>query len=81
LQQVTFDTIDGNTYLKIVQAKRPIQVLYLPFFQCPLLNLATRNNYLHKKIKGIEKGKKRERAYITDKNNIRNIISKTKERN
>jgi hypothetical protein len=40
--------------------------------------LATRNNYLHKKIKGIEKGKKRERAYITDKNNIRNIISKTK---
>jgi hypothetical protein len=69
-----------NTYPKIVQAKAThTGIIFCHSFQCLYwIWQCTRNNYLQKKIKGIEKGKKRERAYITDKNNIRNIISKTK---
>lgn len=80
LQGVTIDTIDGNTYQKIVQAKSdPYRYYILPFFPMPFVEFGNVQGILtYTKIKGIEKGKKRERAYITDKNNIRDIISKSK---
>jgi hypothetical protein len=80
LQGVTIDTIDGNTYQKIVQAKNdPYRYYILPFFPMPFVEFGNVQGIItYTKIKGIEKGKKRERAYITDKNNIRDIISKSK---
>jgi hypothetical protein len=80
LQGVTFDTINGNTYQKIVQAKSdPYRYFILPFFPMPFIEFGNVQGIItYTKIKGIEKGKKREREYITDKNNIRNIISKSK---
>jgi hypothetical protein len=80
LQGVTIDTIDGNTYQKIVQAKSdPYRYYILPFFPMPFVEFGNVQGIItYTKIKGIEKGKKRERAYITDKNNIRDIISKSK---
>lgn len=80
LQGVTFDTINGNTYPKIVQAKSdPYRYYILPFFPMPFIEFGNVQGIItYTKIKGIEKGKKRERAYITDKNNIRDIISKSK---
>lgn len=80
LQGVTFDTIDGNTYPKIVQAKSdPYRYYILPFFPMPFIEFGNVQGIItYTKIKGIEKGKKREREYITDKNNIRDIISKKK---
>ena len=80
LQGVTFDTINGNTYQKIVQAKSdPYRYFILPFFPMPFVEFGNVQGIItYTKIKGIEKGKKREREYITDKNNIRDIISKSK---
>jgi hypothetical protein len=80
LQGVTFDTINGNTYPKIVQAKSdPYRYYILPFFPMPFIEFGNVQGIItYTKIKGIEKGKKREREYITDKNNIRDIISKKK---
>ncbi|OJH12758.1 hypothetical protein FPG87_13010 [Flavobacterium psychrophilum] len=80
LQGVTFDTINGNTYPKIVQAKSdPYRYYILPFFPMPFIEFGNVQGIItYTKIKGIEKGKKREREYITDKNNIRDIISKNK---
>ena len=78
LQGVTFDTINGNTYQKIVQAKSdPYRYYILPFFPMPFIEFGNvQGTITYTKIKGVEKGKKRERTYITDKNNIRDIISK-----
>ena len=80
LQGVTFDTIHGNTYPKIVQAKSdPYRYYILPFFPMPFIEFGNVQGIItYTKIKGIEKGKKQERGYITDKNNIRDIISKKK---
>jgi hypothetical protein len=80
LQGVTFDTIDGNTYQKIVQAKSdPYRYYILPFFPMPFVEFGNVQGIItYTKIKGIVKGKKRERTYITDENNIRDIISKSK---
>lgn len=80
LQGVTFDTIDGNTYQKIVQVKSgPYRYYILPFFPMPFVEFGNVQGIItYTKIQGIEKGKKRERVYIIDKNNIRDIISKTK---
>lgn len=80
LQGVTFDTFNGNTYQKIVQAKSdPYRYYILPFFPMPFVEFGNVQGIItYTKIKGVEKGKKREREYITDKNNIRDIISKTK---
>lgn len=80
LQGVTFDTINGNTYPKIVQAKSdPYRYYILPFFPMPFIEFGNVQGIItYMKIKGIEKGKKRERVYITDKNNIRDIIGKKK---
>lgn len=80
LQGVTFDTINGNTYPKIVQAKSdPYRYYILPFFPMPFVEFGNVQGIItYTKIKGIEKGKKRERVYITDKNNISDLISKTK---
>jgi hypothetical protein len=80
LQGVTVDTVDGFTYQKIVQAKSdPYRYFILPFFPMPFIEFGNVQGIItYTKIKGIEKGKKRERQYITDKNNIRDIISKSK---
>ena len=80
LQGVTFDTINGNAYQKIVQAKSgPYRYYILPFFPMPFIEFGNVQGIItYTKIKGIEKGKKRERAYIIDKNNIRDIISQKK---
>jgi hypothetical protein len=78
LQGVTFDTIAGNTYKKIVQAKSDQYRYYiLPFFPMPFIEFGNVQGIItYTKIKGIESGTKRERNYITDKTNIRDIISK-----
>lgn len=80
LQGVTFDTINGNTYPKIVQAKSdPYRYYIIPFFPMLFIEFGNVQGIItYMKIKGIEKGKKRERAYITDKSNIREITSKSK---
>lgn len=80
LQGVTYDSVNGNNYPKIVQAKSdPYRYYILPFFPMPFIEFGNVQGIItYSKIKGIEKGKKRERTYITDKNNIRDIISKKK---
>jgi hypothetical protein len=80
LQGITFDTINGNTYQKIVQAKSdPYRNYILPFFPMPFVEFGNVQGVItYTKIKGVEKGKKRERTYITDKNNIRDILIKCK---
>jgi hypothetical protein len=81
LQGVTFDTIGGNIYPKIVQAKSddPYRYYILPFFPMPFIEFGNVQGIItYTKIKGIENGTKRERTYITNENNIRDIISKSK---
>lgn len=80
LQGVTIDSIDGNNYSKIVQARTGSYRYYiLPFFPMPFIEFGNVQGIItYTKIKGVEKGKKRVRTYITDKVNIRDIISKSK---
>jgi len=81
LQGVTFDTVDNNIYPKIVQAKSndPYRYFILPFFPMPFIEFGNVQGIItYTKIKGVEKGTKRERTYITSENNIRDIISKSK---
>jgi len=81
LQGVTFDTVGNNVYPKIVQAKSndPYRYFILPFFPMPFIEFGNVQGIItYSKIKGIEKGTKRERTYITSENNIRDIISKSK---
>tara|TARA_Y100000589_G_C27130741_1_gene620461 strand:+ start:131 stop:1531 length:1401 start_codon:yes stop_codon:yes gene_type:complete len=77
LQGVSKDTINGFTYKKIVQAKPgPYRFFILPFFPMPFVEFGNVKGIItYSKIKGIEKGTKRERSYITDENNIRDIYS------
>jgi nitrogen regulatory protein PII len=76
LQGVTFDTINGNAYPKIVQAQSgPYRYYILPFFPMPFIEFGNVQGIItYTKIKGIEKGQKRARTYITDRNNIRDIF-------
>ena len=81
LQGVTFDTVGNNIYQKIVQAKSgdPYRYFILPFFPMPFIEFGNVQGIItYSKIKGIEKGIKRERTFITNENNIRDIISKSK---
>jgi hypothetical protein len=81
LQGVTFDTVGNNIYQKIVQATSgdPYRYFILPFFPMPFIEFGNVQGIItYSKIKGIEKGIKRERTYITNENNIRDIISKSK---
>ena len=77
LQGVSKDSINGFTYEKIVQATPdPYRNFILPFFPMPFMEFGNVQGIItYSKIKGIEKGTKRERTYITDKNNIRDIYS------
>jgi hypothetical protein len=77
LQGVSKDTINGFTYEKIVQATPdPYRYFILPFFPMPFVEFGNVQGIItYSKIKGIEKGTKRERTYITDETNIRNIYS------
>ena len=77
LQGVSKDTINGFTYQKIVQATPdPYRYFILPFFPMPFIAFGNVQGIItYSKIKGIEKGTKRERTYITDENNIRDIYS------
>lgn len=80
LQGVTLDNIDGNFYLKIVQVNSdPYRYYILPFFPMPFAEFGNVQGIVtYTKIKGIEKGKKRERTFISDRNNVRDIVSKAK---
>jgi hypothetical protein len=80
LQGVSRDTINGFTYEKIVQATPdPYRYFILPFFPMPFVEFGNVQGIItYSKIKGIEKGTKRERTYITDENNIRDIYSVSK---
>ena len=83
LQGIDSDTIGTNIYQKIVQAKSsdPYRYYILPFFPMPYIEFGNVQGIItYSKIKGVEKGKKRERTYITDRTNIRNITSKRKYR-
>jgi|TARA_B110000259_G_scaffold135742_1_gene152875 hypothetical protein len=77
LQGVSKDTINGLAYDMIVQATAgPYRYFILPFFPMPFIEFGNVQGIItYSKINGIEKGKKRERTYITDKNNIRDIYS------
>jgi hypothetical protein len=77
LQGVSKDTINGFTYEKIVQATPdPYRYFILPFFPMPFIEFGNVQGIItYSKINGIEKGIKRERTYITDENNIRDIYS------
>jgi len=77
LQGVSKDTINRFTYQKIIQATPdPYRYFILPFFPMPFVEFGNVQGIItYSKIKGIEKGIKRERTYITDENNIRDIYS------
>jgi hypothetical protein len=80
LQGVTFDTVGNNIYQKIVQVKNgdPYRYFILPFFPMPFIEFGNVQGIItYSKIKGIEKGIKKERTYITNENNIRDIINKS----
>lgn len=78
LQGVTYDTIDGYTYPKIAFSKNDLYRYYiLPFFPLPFIEFGNVQGVItYSKIKGVENGKKRERSFITDDNNIRAINRK-----
>jgi hypothetical protein len=80
LQGVTIDTIEGNTYHKIVQASSdPYRYFILPFFPMPFIEFGNVQGILtYSKINGVEKGKKRQRTFITSETNIREIVNKKK---
>ena len=51
----------------------------LPFFPVSFVEAGNvHGDITYKKIKGVENGSKRERTYIIDRNNIRDIINKKK---
>ena len=67
LQGVTFDTVGGNVYQKIVQAKSgdPYRYFILPFFPMSFIEFGNVQGIItYTKIKGIEKGTKREIIYF-----------------
>jgi hypothetical protein len=81
LQGVTFDTIGTSIYPKIVQVKSndPYRYFILPFFPMPFIEFGNVQGIItYTRINGVTKGLKRERSYITKKNNIRSIVSKSK---
>jgi hypothetical protein len=81
LQGVTYDTVGKKIYQKIFQEKSndPYRYFILPFFPMPFIEFGNVQGIItYTKIKGIEAGTKRERNYITNENNIRDIISKSK---
>jgi hypothetical protein len=77
LQGISRDTINGFSYQKIVQATPdPYRYFILPFFPMPFVEFGNVQGIItYSKIKGIEKGTKRERTYKTNENNIRDIYS------
>jgi hypothetical protein len=80
LQGIDKDTIDNNVYQKIVQVKGndPYRYYILPFFPMPFIEFGNVQGIItYSKIKGVEKGQKRERTYITDRTNVRNIKCKS----
>ena len=80
LQGIDNDTVGTNIYQKVVQAKSndPYRYYILPFFPMPYIEFGNVQGIItYSKIKGVEKGTKRERTYITYRTNIRNIKCKT----
>jgi hypothetical protein len=76
LQGVDFDSIGNSTYPKIVQvySNSPYRYFILPFFPMPLIEFGNVQGIItYTKIRGKETGVKRERTYITDRTNIREI--------
>ena len=77
------DKIDAtdNSFYKIIQIKSndPTSFYILPFFPFPYAEFGIVQGVIsYTKIKGIEQGTKRVRTYISDRTNIRDIISKSK---
>lgn len=69
LQGVSFDTIGENIYPKIIQVKsESVRSFILPFFPISFIETGNVQGIInYSKIKGIEKGVKRERTYKTEK--------------
>ena len=81
LQGVTNDTVEDVKYQKIVQVRSddPYRYFILPFFPMPFIEFGNVQGIVtYTKLKGVEKGVKRERSYIIDQNNIRDVISISK---
>ncbi|MBB4081150.1 hypothetical protein GGR28_003798 [Lewinella aquimaris] len=81
LQGVTKDTVGTLPYEKIMQATGdPYRYYILPFFPAPFVEFGNVEGIItYAKIKGVEKGSKRERTYITDRSNLRSIKSISKD--
>ena len=80
LQGIDNDTVGNIIYQKIVQVKSndPYRYYILPFFPMPYIEFGNVQGVItYSKINGVEKGKKRERTYIRDRTNIRNIKCKS----
>ncbi len=76
LQGVDFDSIGNSTYPKIVEvySNSPYRYFILPFFPIPLIEFGNVQGIItYTKIQGKETGAKRQRTYITDRTNIREI--------
>lgn len=65
---------DLSTKKSPKQCPPPYRYFILPFFPFPFIEFGNVQGIItYSKIKGIEKGSKRERTYITDRTNIRDI--------
>lgn len=78
LQGIDFDTIGNSTYPKIIQvySNSPYRYYILPFFPMPFIEFGNVQGLItYTKIAEKENGIKRQRAFITDETNIREIKS------
>lgn len=76
LQGVDFDSIGNSIYPKIVQvySNSPYRYFILPFFPMLIIEFGNVQGIItYTKIQGKETGAKRQRIYITDRTNIREI--------
>jgi hypothetical protein len=78
LQGVDFDTIGNSTYPKVIQiySSSPYRYYILPFFPMPFIEFGNVQGLItYTKIARKENGIKRQRTFITDRTNIREIKS------
>jgi hypothetical protein len=78
LQGIDFDTIGNSTYSRIIQvySNSPYRYYILPFFSMPFIEFGNVQGLItYTKIAEKENGIKRQRAFITDRTNIREIKS------
>jgi hypothetical protein len=78
LQGITNDTIGSNVFPRVVQAysNNPYRISILTYFPMPYFEVGNVEGIItYAKINGKESGRKKERTYITDRTNIRQIKS------